>query len=157
PPRPEGLPEGLAALLRQACRELSDGKSLDGSLFIHVTHGSFRFDVLGMESTLEAIPVSPENREPPPDRGLLELLRPLQEDDAGHLVTADWLEDWMGPNPASSALRASERGRAVSPAEAERMLFHSFGWRWLDRDVIIYLAGALHRGLLGIARDGFLV
>ena len=63
----------------------------------------------------------------------------------------------MGPNSASAALRASERGLAVSPAEAERMVFHSFGWRWLDRDVAIYLAGALRRGPAGSGKAGFLV
>src|SRR5262249_20715269 len=67
PPRPEGLPEGLAALLEQACHELPDRNTAGGSLFIHVTDGSFRIDVPGKESILEAIPQSPENREPPPD------------------------------------------------------------------------------------------
>jgi hypothetical protein len=158
PASPEGLPEGMAVLLRQACHEMQPSRPAEGcSLSVHVTAGSYRFDAPERESILEAIPDSPEHGVPPPDRGLLDLLRPLQEEEAGHLIAADWLEDWMGPNPASAALRASQRGPAVSPAEAERLVFHSFGWRWLGRGVVIYLAGAIRRDPGRIGKAGFLI
>src|SRR3954454_1314775 len=86
PPRPEGLPEGLAALLTQACREMLDRRTDHGSLFIHVTAGSFRLDVPEKEATLETIPVTPDNRYRPPELGFPDLLRALQDEEARHLI-----------------------------------------------------------------------
>jgi hypothetical protein len=159
PPPAGGLPEGLSSLLRQACREMKDGHRQPGpSLLINVPGGSYSLEGLEGGASL-AIPPSRENDESAPDRALGELLRSLQDDESGHLVVADWLEEWLGPCPSAAALRAST-SQSPGPLESnEKLVFHSFGWRWLDRGVVLYLTGVLRRDSTRrrCVRAGFLI
>jgi hypothetical protein len=79
------------------------------------------------------------------DRGLAGLVEGARSDANGHLVVADWLEEHVGPAPAA-ALRASAAA-LPEPRKGEWLGSHGFAWRWLDRDVLLYLARAqLWRG-----------
>lgn len=161
----EGLPEGLGSLLSQARTGISAPAVPPllvnrAPLLVNVPDGSYSLD--NQESTvcLGVIPSSPpENDESAPDRALCELLRAVHGDEVGHLLVADWLEEWLGPCPLAAALRASSSQLPGSLAQSEQLVYHSFGWRWLDRDAMLYLAGVLRRDHTRrqSVRGGFLI
>ncbi len=140
-----GLPEGLGSLLQHACHELlPPGWGLSnsrGRLIVDVAGGSCQLVDNASPGPPQRLAFASPELPALPDRGLGALVKGASSDANGHLVVADWLEEHVGEAPAA-ALRASEAVLPV-PGEGQWLGFQSFAWRWLDRDVLLYLAHVL--------------
>jgi hypothetical protein len=142
PPRPGGEPEGLASLVQQASNELLPPNwgisNTEGIVLIDLAGGASQ--ILGPDRRVRHLRRSLGQAEfpAPPDRRLAALVEGACGDANGHLVVADWLEEHAEQAPAA-ALRAS-KAALPEPGEDEWLSFHGFAWRWLDRDVLLYLA-----------------
>jgi hypothetical protein len=74
-----------------------------------------------------------------PDTGLAAMVAGAAEDDSGHLILADWIEENLQIDDLAAILRTNG-GEPRPGKEARNTGWHDFRWRQIDDWVMMYMA-----------------